>query len=453
MKRFCAGVLALCVAGPAGAQDAALMEKIQALEERVQQLESEQAAEVDRVTSAAEQSRAADWTRRVRLGGSADAGFFGGQPDSLYTPDGFKIWDSRTFIDASLGQDVRMGETLLFRDIGFSFEWNLVRLGDLENDVGELFAEFQGVAGSDWANLQVGRFQIPVGEAYLLYSRGYASRWFVSNTFGPWWWDEGIKAYGSSSGSEDYGKFGYVASVSDGDTPFNTETDGDKQLTLKLFWDPTSWLHLSASALRTGELGNDDANASGALWLGETWARPIGAGSDQVVVQDGAEIAPAGPILHDTWFAGGDAIFDFADKARIWLSYGNYEMNARGGSTYDRTLHEWLAELILRGAWLGEGLRPFYAGFRAQGIGTYDDDEGYVLDMRQNDRIGYNMESLTQYSGVIGWDITPWLRMRSEYTRQKFDLVDGVRGVTNGDEIDRNARDADYYAIELGVSF
>lgn len=448
MKRSCVGVLALCVAGSAGADDAALLEKLQALEERVQQLESEQAAEVDRITSAAEQSRAADWTRRVRLGASADTGFFGGQPDSLYTPDGFQVWDVRTFLDASLGQDVRLGETLLFRDIGFHFEWNLVRLGELENDVGELYAEFQGVANSDWANLQVGRFQIPVGEAYLQYSRGYASRWFVTNSFGPWWWDEGIKAYGSSGGAEDYGTFGYVASVSDGDTPFNTETDGDKQLTLKLFWDPTAWLHLSASALRTGELGNDDANASGALWLGETWARPIGAGSDQDTFQDGAVIDPAGPILHDTWFVGGDAIFDFADKARIWLAYGNYEMNARGGSTYDRTLHYWIAELILRGAWLGEGLRPFYAGFRAQALGTYDDDEGYSLDMRQNDRIGYNMESLTNYSGVVGWDITQWLRLRGEYTRQVIDLV---RGVT--EEIDRNARDADYYAIELGVSF
>lgn len=449
MKRCCAGVVALWVAGSAAAaDDAALLEKIQALEERVQQLESEQAAEVERVQSAAEKSRSADWTRRVRISGSADAGLFGGQPDSLLTPDGFKIWDSRTFLDASLGQDVRMGETLLFRDIGFSFEWNLVRLGELENDVGELYAEFQGVAGSDWANLQVGRFQIPLGEAYLEYSRGYASRWFVTNAFGPWWWDEGIKAYGSSGGGEDYGKFGYVASVSDGDTPFNTETDGDKELTLKLFWDPTSWLHLSASAGRTGELGNDDTNASGAIWIGETWARPIGAGSDQDTFQHGAVIAPAGPIIHDTWLVGGDAIFDFADRLRLWLSYGNYEMNARGGGTYDRTLHYWLAELILRGAWLGEGLRPFYGGFRAQAIGTYDSDKGYVFDMNQNDRIGYNMESLTQYSGVLGWDITPWLRLRSEYTHQLIDLVQGVT-----QEIRANARDADYYSVELGVSF
>jgi hypothetical protein len=447
MNRFAAGMCALLAASSAAADEAALLEKIEALEQRVQQLEAEQVEQVERVTRATERSAASDWTRRVRISGSADAGFFGGQPDSLYTPDGFKIWDSRAFIDASLGQDVHLGEAVLFRDVGFSFEWNLVRLGELENDVGELYAEFQGVAGSDWANLQVGRFQIPVGESYLLYSKGYASRYFVSNTFGPWFWDEGVKAYGSSTGSEGYGRFGYVASVSDGDTPFNTETDGDKQLTLKLFYDPTSWLHLSASALRTGELGNDDQNASGALWLGETWARPIGAGSDQPTFKNGAVIAPAGPHYRDTWFAGADAIVDLADRARIWLAYGRYEMNT-GDGTYDRTLHYWIAEAILRGSWLGEGLRPFYGGFRAQGIGTYDHDEGYVLDMRQNDRIGFNMESLTEYSGVIGWDITPWLRLRSEYTHQVFDLVQGVT-----QEIRANARDADFYSVELGVSF
>jgi hypothetical protein len=58
------------------------------------------------------------------------------------------------------------------------------------------------------------------------------------------------------------------------------------------------------------------------------------------------------------------------------------------------------------------------------------------------------MESLTAYSGVIGWDITSWLRLRSEYTHQQIDLV---RGVTP--EIRGNARDADFYAIELGGHF
>src|SRR5262245_3841255 len=223
MRRSAASLLiALLAASRAGAGEAELLEKIERLEQRVLELEDER----ERANQApAESQRANDWTRRVRLGGSTDAGFFGGEPDSLYDPDGFQIYDVRLFVDAALGEDVRLGDVKLFRDIGFSFEWNMVRLGSFQNEqfVGGLSTDFQGIGGSDWLNAQVGRFQIPVGESYLRYSRGYADRPFVSNDFGPWWWDEGVRAYGSNSFGES-GRFGYVASVSDGDTPFNMET-------------------------------------------------------------------------------------------------------------------------------------------------------------------------------------------------------------------------------------
>jgi hypothetical protein len=431
----------LLAAAPADGDEAALLEKIERLEQRVQELESQQ-------QGGAESSRTVDWSRRVRLGGSANTGFFGGAPDSLLDPDGFKIWDARFFLDAYLGEDVRMGETLLMRDVGLNFEWNLVRIGSADNNVGELYVDFQGIGGSDWLNFQVGRFQIPVGEAYLQYSRGYSKNFFVSNSFGPWWWDEGVRMYGASSGGDAFGRVGYVFSVSDGDTPFNTESDSDKQVTGKLFYEPWHWLRLSASALRTGELGATGANASGAPWLGEMWARPIGASSTQPNIVNGVAVPDAGPKLHETWLVGGDAIVDFEDKTRLWLAYGRYDIDANQGGFYDRTLHYWIAEWILRGAWLHEGLRPFYGGFRAQGLGGYDADEGYLLDMRRNNSVGWNMESITTYSGVVGWDITSWLRLRSEYTHQQIDLVRGATPAMRA-----NARDADFYAIELGASF
>jgi 3',5'-cyclic AMP phosphodiesterase CpdA len=441
------GAAVLLAAVSAGADEAALLEKIEQLEQRVRELEDERA----RPAPAAAEASASrnDWTRRVRLGGSIDAGFFGGEPDSLYDPDGFEIFDARVFIDAALGEDVRLGEVTLFRDVGLSFEGNIVRLGEFDGNqvIGETYVDFQGMGGSDWLNAQVGRFQIPVGESYLRYSRGYATRPFVSNDFGPWWWDEGVRMYGASH-AEGAGRFGYVASVSDGDTPFNTETDSDKQLTLKLFYEPVSWLHVSASALRTGELGDHDSNASGALWLGESWARAFGAGTGVPNFQNGVVVADGPRRLHDTWLVGGDAIADFDDRVRLWLGAGRYAIDSNGGTAYDRTLYYWIAELILRGAWLGEGLRPFYAGVRATGLGTYDSEEGYLLDVRRADTLGWNMETLTQYSGVIGWDITSWLRLRTEYTNQRIDLV---RGVTS--DIRGSARDADFYAVELGGHF
>jgi len=55
--------------------------------------------------------------------------------------------------------------------------------------------------------------------------------------------------------------------------------------------------------------------------------------------------------------------------------------------------NDWIAELILRGAWVAPVLRPFYTGFRASGLGTYDDDRGYLLDVRRSGTLGYNMKS------------------------------------------------------------
>jgi hypothetical protein len=154
---------------------------------------------------------------------------------------------------------------------------------------------------------------------------------------------------------------------------------------------------------------------------------------------------PDGPNrLRETWFVGGDMILDFADRAHLWGAYGEYRIDSQGGSFYDRTLQYWIAELIVHGAWLGESFRPFYTGFRAQSLGTSDSDDGYLLDVRRSGSLGYNMHELKQYSTVLGWDITEWLRMRAEYTVQDIEVV---RGVTNA--IRDSAHNANYFAVEL----
>jgi hypothetical protein len=132
----------------------------------------------------------------------------------------------------------------------------------------------------------------------------------------------------------------------------------------------------------------------------------------------------------------------------MWLAYGYYDMDSTGGSTHDRAIHYWIAEVILRGAWASEVLRPFYLGARASAIGTYDDDRGYLLDFRYAPNVGYNMQSLTAYSGVLGWELSPNFRVRAEYTHTDIDLV---RGVSDG--IRAAARDADSYGVEFGASF
>jgi hypothetical protein len=432
-------LLAALAAAPAASGDeAALLEKIHQLELRIQDLEANRPAPVSATGPP-------DWTRNIRLSGSANTGYFGGQKDSLFDPGGFKIWDARIFLDAHLGEDVRMGETTILRDAGLTFEWNLVRIGKLENDVGELYADFQGIGDADWANVQFGRFMIPVGEAYLRYAQGYSNKPFISNPVGgPWWWDEGLRGYGFVDG----GRFGYVWSISDGDTPFSAESSGANQFTLKLITQPLPWLRLSLSGLHSGKTGTGSQPAAGALWLGETWGRAFGSGTSVASYQNGLVVADGPNQLEQTWLAAGDAIFDFEDRARLWLAYGRYEMDSRNASSYDRALHYWIAELLLRGAWLAPALRPFYAGVRASALGTYDDGKGYLLDFRRASTLGYNMESLTAYSAVLGWEITPNLRLRAEYTHQSISLVEGVtRAIRSA------ASPADYFAFEVGAGF
>ena len=128
--------------------------------------------------------------------------------------------DARLFVDAELARDVEVADATVVRTIGTTLEWDLVRIGELQNQVGELYVDFQGLADSSWLNAQVGRFQIPLGENYLRFSKGYRDNPFISNTVGgPWWWDEGVRVYGQES----RGRFGYVASISNGDTNFNTD--------------------------------------------------------------------------------------------------------------------------------------------------------------------------------------------------------------------------------------
>src|SRR5262245_595916 len=194
-------------------------DRIEALERRVGELEQAGTEHEE----AAVPGWLREWTQRVRLGGSASVGYF--RRGELPAEDhAFEVWDTRLFVDAELARDVEVAATPVVRTIGATVEWDLVRLGDLQNQVGELYADFQGLLGSSWMNAQVGRFQIPLGENYLRFSKGYRDNPFISNTVGgPWYWDEGVRLYGHDAS----GRFGYVASVSNGETDFNVDSNTD----------------------------------------------------------------------------------------------------------------------------------------------------------------------------------------------------------------------------------
>jgi len=448
------GSLTLTPCSIAQAAEEALEQRVETLEQRLREIEAEREAdaaepEPSATSRAAEAGRTlAEWTRFVRLGGSANTGFYYGENDSVMSDRDFRIWDARLFVDAELGEDVRVADQLLVRNAGLSLEWNIARLGTLQDDIGDLHIELQGLSGSGLVNLRVGRFQIPVGESYLRYGRGVPDKPFITNPVGgPWFWDEGVELYGASRN----GRFGYVASITDGEEPFGaaeSDPNPDKQLSLRLYADALPWLHVSVSGLRSGRLGSRDRAAAGSLWLGEAWARAFGAGSAVPNFVDGVATADGPNRLRDAYLGAIDVVLRRPDLGHLWLAYGLYRIDSRGASQYDRTLHYWIAEALLEGRAVWDPLEPFYLGLRAHGLGTYDAGRGYLLDFRYAGTLGYNMRALEMFTGVLGWHLTPWLDLRIEYNHALIDLVRGVPST-----LSHQARAADTLAFELGGHF
>lgn len=459
-------LLLLFATAPARAADAVSPERLEALERdnatlrvhnedlerRLSELEQR-----DRERVRGEDERdlgapLAEWARRIRIGGSANVGYYRGGDESPFEDTGFDVWDARFFLDADLGRDIAVGATPIARNAGFSFEWNLVRLGEVQGDfgatqVGETYVELQGLGGQSWANAQLGRFQIPVGENYLRFSKGYRDNPFITNTLGgPWWWDEGLRVYGSI----DEGRFGYVASIADGETDFTQDSSREPQLTLKLWTRPTSWLYASVSGLRGGEIGSESESGAGALWLGETWATPVGSMTAGWLptFQDGVAVAAAPNRIDSTTLLGADVVLSHERAGRLWLGVGRYSIDAANTTAYDRDLFYWIAEWVVDGDVVAPELAPFYLALRANGIGSYDDGEGYVLDIGDLSRFGYNAESLTAYSIALGWHLNRFTTLRLEYTRREVDLVEGVP-----QRMRRQAGGADLFGVELGAAF
>jgi hypothetical protein len=426
-------------ADPRAAELDQLYQAVGKLEKRIAELETQQAQ-----APAVGASGAGAWAERVRIGGSSNLAFIDGQDYGLFQHGSVKLYDTRFFIDADLARDVRLGDSTAFRDAGFAFEWNLVRVGYLANNLGDVYVDFRGLADQDWLNLDFGRFQIPFGENYLRFGRGYYTDPFIAlSAPPPWFWDEGVKLWGKVL----EGKASYAFSMTDGENAMNLLPNGSTQVSLKLAADPWEWLHLSVSGLRTGAIGSNTSPAFAAIWLGELFPRAFGAGSTAQSFSHGAPIGPGPNKLHGITVLGGDVIVKLPDT-RLWLSYGGANIDSSGGTTYDRNLIYWLAELMVQLDLISPRLAPAYVAVRASGLGTYSDDEGYLLDFR-NSAVGYNMSELDTYALVVGLPIGDHITLKGQYAFQHIALV---RGVTV-EAIKDGAERGDFFGMEIGVHF
>ncbi len=440
---FALATLAIaCLPQPLGAQ-AETDQRIERLEERILTLEAG-SGNTNSTTGLPE------WLEQFRISGSANIGFIDAETDSFEGERSFNVKDVRLFIDTSLGSDVQLGETLIVRDFGFSLELNAVRRSTFGPDLpsgllGETYLEARGILDSDWLHLQAGRFQLPLGESYLRYSRGYGEKAFISNTVGgPWYWDEGVRFFGNAAAAD----WGYVASISDGSTSFNGNTNQEPQYTLKVYADPADWLHVSATGLLANEVGSTSSGGRSALWLGEMIPFSFGSLTSVPNFDGGSAVADGPNQLDGVSLFGADIVMRPDAFQQIWLAYGVVEIDSSGSRSFDRRVTYWIAEYVIQGERISPSFTPFYAGVRASGIGTYHDEEGYFSDVRLLGSLGYNLSSTEAYSAVVGWHLGEQVALRAEYTVYQNNVVSGVTPA-----IRHAANDTDYFSIELGISF
>ena len=200
---------------------------------------------------------------QIHLSGEVGLAFFDSGSDGPYNNGEFRVDDAKVFLEAPVWENVY-----------FHSELDLITREAADEDLhfGELFAEAENLPGpwSDGAtlNLRVGRMYIPFGEEYQ--DRGIMEDPLISHSVSDLWgMDEGVEAYGR------VGALSYFTAIQDGGIETYRNFHDDKSVAGRLGYEPASWLHLSGSAMRTGELspGQDELSA---LWFGNGFFASIG---------------------------------------------------------------------------------------------------------------------------------------------------------------------------------
>jgi len=199
----------------------------------------------------------------VHISGEGGVAFLHTQPEGMFPNAEFRVEEAKLFVEAPVWENVY-----------FFAELNLAtrEYDDLELRLGELSVDFENVSqlwGRDrQLNVRAGRMDIPFGEEY--HERDAIDNPLISHSLSDLWGvDEGVELYGT------IGRFGYAVAVQNGGVSGTRDYTGDKSVACRLAFDPASWLHLSVSAMRTGDLDAMDDFLS-EMWFGNGWFRSIG---------------------------------------------------------------------------------------------------------------------------------------------------------------------------------
>jgi len=201
-------------------------------------------------------------TAKLNLSGEAGFAFFKSGSQGQFPHAEFRVDEARLFLEAEAWQDVYAYVGL---DLATREDPNNVRLG-------EAYVDFENISKL-WhhdrqMNVRFGRFYTPFGEEYQV--RNAIDNPLISHSLGDLWGlDEGVALYGS------LGKFQYAVAVQNGAPPSPNGFTSDKSIAGRVGFDPAKWLHLSASAMRTGDISTQNDSLS-EMWFGNGFFRALG---------------------------------------------------------------------------------------------------------------------------------------------------------------------------------
>lgn len=361
--------------------------------------------------AASENVVARDRSHEIRLTGEAGLAFFNTGPAGMFPKAEFRADDPRLMVEAPVWKDVYLyGELdLLTRETNVdSFQ------------LGEFYVEFEGIsrlwgASPDVLTLRAGRVAVPFGEEYQL--RSPINNPLISHSLSDIWGnDEGVVVFGRT------GTVSYALAVQNGGTSRLHDFNADKAVVGRVGWEPAKWLHVSASAMRTGELATVADNLS-EVWFANAFFRALGPAKSTAVFW--ANLYEADAVAR--WKGGraslalGQVRFDdsdtTADNSRR-IRYGSLEV------TQDIT------EKLFGAARYSEIRAP--GGYPLAGWGSAG-----TFFFRPS-----LTEELRRLSLGAGWRFGPPLIWKMEYTRESGRMLNGA------------PRDQeDFFGSEIAVRF
>jgi hypothetical protein len=357
------------------------------------------------------QSYGEDVLSRLHISGEGGVAFFDTGANGQFPNNEFRVDEAKLFVEAAI-----------VNDIYIFGEFNVITReeGNELFELGELYVEFENAFQKEnLLNFRFGRFDIPFGEEYL--TRDAIDNPFVSHSLSDIWGvDEGVEVYGSTKNVE------YIFAVQNGSEPFIQDFDSDKAIVGRFQYKFRPKIHLSVSAMRTGDIDVQQDKFSG-IWFANGELSVLGSAETTtkfhggLVQLDGHWGWPSGHI-----HAGG--------------GYLNYDDNDSSADN-SRDVYYFQVDAVQN---LTAAKNIWYAGARYSQITA---DDGFPLVANGNmDRYMFDHSLLTKelwrFGIAIGYRIGHNFLLKTEYNFER------------GKFIDKTKRDKeDFFGVEAAFKF